>query len=58
MITTLDIILSFIIGTYLFYLGFKLIDKECLSIAIYALGFAVILYMIGALGIIQEFKII
>lgn len=54
MITTLDIILSFTIGTYLFYLGFKLIDKEGLSIAIYALGFAVILYMIGVLGIIQK----
>lgn len=54
MITTLDIILSFIIGTYLFYLGFKLIDKEWLPIALYVLAFAVISYMFGIIGIIQK----
>lgn len=54
MFTTLDIIMSFIIGTYLLYLGYKLIDKDYLPIAIYALAFAMICYMLCAFGIISK----
>lgn len=53
MISIFDSILFLTLGVILFYIGFKLLDREC-PVAVYPLGFGGMFILFGLYGLYHQ----